>query len=121
MKYILFLAFLVLVASCSNEIQLEPRMAYFLKWDNGFHSIDDTLILSASAGTKDVCRIDRHTSYIKRLDGRSFPREWKNETWVADWNAGKRTLISENKGRILVMEDDRKVLVWGNRRYARIK
>jgi len=96
-------------------------MTYFLKWDNGFHAIDDTLILSTPGDAKDACRIDRHTGFVKRLDGRSLPREWKNETWVADWNAGKGTLISENKGRILIMEDDRKILAWGNRRYARIR
>src|SRR4051812_28300076 len=121
MKYILFLALLELTTGCGNKTQLEPQMTYSLKWDNGFHSIDDTLILSAPGGTKDACRIDRHTGYIKRLNGRMFPKEWKNETWVADWNPGKRTLISENKGRILIMEDDRKILAWGNRKYARIK
>ncbi|MEO7488864.1 MAG: hypothetical protein ABIU77_17265 [Ferruginibacter sp.] len=120
MKYA-FIGILIFIFSCNgskNNAALDG--IYTAAFEHEFAITDDTLILKKANEGNDVYQIIRHSGVIKKMDGKVFPKEILNQTWILDYNPEKQILTEVKDGKTLIWNSGTLTLQFGETTYKKI-
>src|SRR5690242_8891565 len=101
MKYF-FIGILIVVAACNgtkDDKQIEGIYVGHFEHEYGIN--DDTLILK-KANDKNIFELTRKTGTIRKLDDKTFPKEWRTENWILDYDFEKKTFLELKHGKTLI-------------------
>lgn len=120
MKYA-FICMLIFIFSChGSENNAALDGIYTAAFEHEFAKTDDTLILKKANEGNGVYQIVRHSGVIKKMDGKTFPKEILNETWTLDYNPEKQTLTEGKSGKTLIWNSGSLTLQFGETTYKKI-
>jgi len=120
MKYTIFYLLLLFAACTSSNNDSTLEGIYIAVYEHEFGRNTDTLILKKANDGNGVYKITRHTGLIKKIDGKEFPKEVLNSTWVLNYNADTKTLTEQREGKTLVWDGNRLTLQLGDRSYKKL-
>ncbi|MDN3657804.1 hypothetical protein QWZ08_19285 [Ferruginibacter paludis] len=120
MKYV-FICILIFIFSCrSSENSAALDGIYTASFEHEFAKTDDTLVLKKANEGNGVYQIVRHSGVIKKMDGKTFPKEVLNDTWTLDYNPDKQTLTEVRNGKTLIWNSGNLTLQFGETTYKKI-
>ena len=120
MKYVIICTLLFVTACNDSQTKNELKGIYTTTYNNEFGNGNDTLFVSEANDGKGIYQISKNLGVVKKLDGKEFPRELINETWILEYDASKQTLFELGTGKTLVWNKNNKTLQLGNMMYKRI-
>ena len=120
MKYTI-IGMLLLITAC-NGIQVTNELSgtYTTSYNNEFGQGNDTLSVTKASDGEGMYRISKHLGVIKKLDGKTFPKELITETWMLEFNRIKQTLFELKSGKMLIWNGANETIRSGNTLYKKI-
>lgn len=120
MKYALTFYFSLMLFACSRNTSLKTlEGTYVTHYENEYGVYDDTLILRKS-NEKSIFQLTKNIGATKLLDNKIFPREWRTENWLLDYNAEKQTFFELRSGKTLIWNSSNSTLQLGTLFYRKI-
>lgn len=120
MKYAI-VCLVIMLYRCTdgtNNKMLEGT--YVTHYENEYGVYDDTLILR-KANEKSIFQLTKNIGATRRLDNKVFPKEWRTENWMLEYNAEKQSFFELRRGKTLVWNNSNSTLQIGNLIYRKIR
>lgn len=110
----------VLLASCTdNERESDLSGTYVNKSQSEYSIAFDTLIVLKKANSN--YQVERKTGFQKIRNGLIQSKEYKSETWLAQWDPQKMVLSETALGRQISQSEGGKSISLKNTEYLKIK
>jgi hypothetical protein len=94
---------------------------YVLQTQGEYAKDFDTLVVSSDQSAKNAYSIQNKSGFQKIRNGVTMPKEYKQTTWVANWNEEKKVLAETDLGRQIQFKNNGNSLVLKNSVYQKIK
>lgn len=107
---------------CSNKTTNENLAGTYTNQSKSEYSeATDTLIITTIGQSTNTYQIERKTGFNKIRNNITQPKEYKNEKWLATWDADKQILSETDLGRQISFDKDKHLLSLKNTQYQKIK
>ena len=107
----------VFLFSCSNQSIL-PSEGMYVRMSAGEYSrAYDTLVVFEADRNNNSCLVHRKTGYVRIVEGKEQPRQWKSETMLTFYDPKTGQLTDRKTGRIILFR--KKELLFGTAVYRK--
>jgi len=106
---------------CTSHTTVDISGSYVNQAQSEYGKDYDTLIISSDNSTYKTYSIESRTGYQKIRNGVLHPMEYKQEKWMATWDADKLLLSETELGRQIRFQPEKHSLLLGNSEYRKLK
>jgi hypothetical protein len=110
-----------LFMQCTSNSTMDISGSYVNQAQSEFGKDCDTLIITSDNSKNKTYTIESRTGYQKIRNGVLHPMEYKQEKWMATWDADKLLLSETELGRQIRFQPQKLSLLLGNSEYRKLK
>ena len=121
MKKIIFYSLLALTSCTNNMGTANPEGIYAAYHENEFDKTHDTLDVRRANDGKGIYKIYRSASYIRRMDGKTYPKKNIAELYITRYNEENQLFEELRTGKFFVWDSRKQVLMFGNTAFLKIQ
>lgn len=116
------IAILLLVTACGQPNGQRPGAgSYVARFAHEFAMVEDTLRLSIPTDGVGMYLLEKRSGIRRMLDGKTFPKELRTESYVVEYDAVKQVFRDIKRGRLFLWDSKQQALLIGNRTYHPLK
>ncbi|NNU34431.1 hypothetical protein HK413_10350 [Mucilaginibacter sp. S1162] len=109
-----------MISGCGRQNEQRFTGTYVTSLKDEYGTSDDTLIISVFGSGEGMYQIKKNFGFNRLRDGKLLPREYKQEEWIASYDAKKMVLQETAFGRQIYWLPEESALQFGSK-YRKIK
>ncbi len=126
MKQIFMALMSIFFFSKCNDVQKDLVRAfiegsYASSYSTAYSKGKDTLQITELSKTGNNYSITRSVSYQRIRNGKTLPKESKQEQWLCIYDADDKVLYETRTGKVISFIPEKDILLVGNKQYQKIK
>ena len=111
-KLLLLFACAITIMGC-NKSDYSVSGVYVMSFKNEYSIATDTLVIQSYNLAAGTYQVERRDGYHRIRDGKTLPKEYRQEHWMATFDKDKQVLQETIYGRQIYIKDDGRSLSFG--------
>ncbi|SDP14115.1 hypothetical protein SAMN05428975_0453 [Mucilaginibacter sp. OK268] len=111
-KLLLLFVCAITIMGC-NKSDYSVSGVYVMSFKNEYSIATDTLVIQSYNLAAGTYQVERRDGYHRIRDGKTLPKEYRQEHWMATFDKDKQVLQETIYGRQIYIKDDGRSLSFG--------